>query len=197
MPRGAGLGGRSRGAAAALQAERGQPRYSAGAQGRRPRSLAPRRLRRAPAAPDCTPGHERPLNAAAWGRGRARGVLASRGQLQPRPSGGEGGGGRAGAAGIVAIQCIYALVCLMGLVGNALVIFVTLRSAKMRTAANIYLLNLAVADELFKLSLPFVASSVALRHGPFRAVLCRTMLSMDGLNMFTSVFCLTVLSVDR
>lgn len=87
--------------------------------------------------------------------------------------------------------------CLVGLVGNALVIFVILRSAKMRTAANIYLLNLAVADELFKLSLPFVASSVALRHGPFRSVLCRTMLSMDGLNMFTSVFCLTVLSVDR
>uniref|UniRef100_A0A8C4L639 Somatostatin receptor 4 n=1 Tax=Equus asinus TaxID=9793 RepID=A0A8C4L639_EQUAS len=87
----------------------------------------------------------------------------------------------------VVIQCIYALVCLVGLVGNALVIFVILRSAKMRTAANIYLLNLAVADELFKLSLPFVASSVALRHGPFRSVLCRTMLSMDGLNMFTSV----------
>ncbi|XP_058418148.1 somatostatin receptor type 4 [Diceros bicornis minor] len=103
----------------------------------------------------------------------------------------------AGAAGMVAIQCIYALVCLVGLVGNALVIFVILRYAKMKTATNIYLLNLAIADELFMLSVPFVASSAALRHWPFGSVLCRAVLSVDGLNMFTSVFCLTVLSVDR
>ncbi|XP_020034060.1 somatostatin receptor type 4 [Castor canadensis] len=102
-----------------------------------------------------------------------------------------------GAAGMVTIQCIYALVCLVGLVGNALVIFVILRYAKMKTATNIYLLNLAIADELFMLSVPFVASSAALRHWPFGSVLCRAVLSVDGLNMFTSVFCLTVLSVDR
>ncbi|XP_059263868.1 somatostatin receptor type 4 [Mustela nigripes] len=107
------------------------------------------------------------------------------------------GTGDAGAAGMVAIQFIYALVCLVGLVGNALVIFVILRYAKMKTATNIYLLNLAIADELFMLSVPFVASSAALRHWPFGSVLCRAVLSVDGLNMFTSVFCLTVLSVDR
>uniref|UniRef100_A0A2K5UGX7 Somatostatin receptor 4 n=1 Tax=Macaca fascicularis TaxID=9541 RepID=A0A2K5UGX7_MACFA len=104
------------------------------------------------------------------------------------------GCGDAGAAGMVAIQCIYALVCLVGLVGNALVIFVILRYAKMKTATNIYLLNLAVADELFMLS---VFGWPPLRHWPFGSVLCRTVLSVDGLNMFTSVFCLTVLSVDR
>ena len=38
-----------------------------------------------------------------------------------------------GAAGMVAIQCIYALVCLVVLVGNALVIFVILRYAKMKS----------------------------------------------------------------
>ncbi|XP_053430291.1 LOW QUALITY PROTEIN: somatostatin receptor type 4 [Nycticebus coucang] len=107
------------------------------------------------------------------------------------------GTGAAGAAGMVTIQCVYALVCLVGLVGNALVIFVILRYAKMKTATNIYLLNLAIADELFMLSVPFVASSAALRHWPFGSVLCRAVLSVDGLNMFTSVFCLTVLSVDR
>ncbi|XP_074081727.1 somatostatin receptor type 4 [Macrotis lagotis] len=105
--------------------------------------------------------------------------------------------GAGGEAGMIVIQSIYALVCLVGLVGNALVIFVILRYAKMKTATNIYLLNLAIADELFMLSVPFVASSAALRHWPFGSALCRTVLSVDGLNMFTSVFCLTVLSVDR
>ncbi|KFV65957.1 Somatostatin receptor type 4, partial [Dryobates pubescens] len=97
----------------------------------------------------------------------------------------------------VVIQCIYALVCLLGLLGNSLVIFVILRYAKMKTATNIYLLNLAIADELFMLSIPFVATSAALHHWPFGRALCRTVLGVDGLNMFTSVFCLTVLSLDR
>ncbi|OXB74315.1 UNVERIFIED_CONTAM: hypothetical protein H355_006844 [Colinus virginianus] len=98
---------------------------------------------------------------------------------------------------MVVIQCIYALVCLLGLLGNSLVIFVILRYTKMKTATNIYLLNLAIADELFMLSIPFVATSAALHHWPFGRALCRTVLGVDGLNMFTSVFCLTVLSLDR
>ncbi|NXM89683.1 SSR4 protein, partial [Oenanthe oenanthe] len=80
---------------------------------------------------------------------------------------------------------------------NALVIFVILRYAKMKTATNIYLLNLAIADELFMLSLPFAATAAALRRWPFGRALCRTVLGVDGLNMFSSVFCLTVLSLDR
>ncbi|TKC51062.1 hypothetical protein EI555_006991 [Monodon monoceros] len=66
-----------------------------------------------------------------------------------------------------------------------------------KTATNIYLLNLAVADELFMLSVPFVASSATLHHWPFGPALCRAVLSVDGLNSFPSVFCLAVLSVDR
>ncbi|KAK2490969.1 hypothetical protein MC885_006922 [Smutsia gigantea] len=98
---------------------------------------------------------------------------------------------------MAAIQCVYALVCVVGLLGNALVIFVILGYAKMKTATNIYLLSLATADELLMLSVPFVASLAALRHWPFGSVLCRAVLSVDSLNMLTSVFCLTVPSVDR
>ncbi|KAI5131693.1 Somatostatin Receptor Type 4 [Manis pentadactyla] len=86
----------------------------------------------------------------------------------------------------------------VGLLGNTLVIiFVILCDAKVKTATNIYLLNLAITDELCMLSVLFVASSAALHHWPFGSVLCCAVLSVDGLNMFTSVFCLMVLSVDR
>ncbi|XP_009875573.1 PREDICTED: somatostatin receptor type 4-like, partial [Apaloderma vittatum] len=82
-----------------------------------------------------------------------------------RQQGQEEWGGKVGEiAGMVVIQCIYALVCLLGLLGNSLVIFVILRYTKMKTATNIYLLNLAIADELFMLSIPFVATSAALHH---------------------------------
>ncbi|KAG5844124.1 somatostatin receptor type 1-like [Anguilla rostrata] len=97
----------------------------------------------------------------------------------------------------ILIPSIYALVCCVGLTGNAMVIYVILKYAKMKTATNIYILNLAIADELFMLSVPFLATSAALRHWPFGSLMCRLVLSVDGINMFTSIFCLTVLSVDR
>uniref|UniRef100_A0A8C4X136 Somatostatin receptor 1b n=1 Tax=Eptatretus burgeri TaxID=7764 RepID=A0A8C4X136_EPTBU len=97
----------------------------------------------------------------------------------------------------VVIPSIYAFVCVVGLTGNSLVIYVILRYAKMKTATNIYILNLAIADECFMLSVPFIATEAALHHWPFSSLVCRLVLSADGINMFTSVFCLTVLSVDR
>ncbi|XP_061435068.1 somatostatin receptor type 1-like [Lethenteron reissneri] len=97
----------------------------------------------------------------------------------------------------VVIPFIYGVVCLVGLSGNSLVIYIILRYAKMKTATNIYILNLAVADELFMLSVPFLATAAAMHRWPFGAGLCRLVLSVDGINMFTSIFCLTVLSVDR
>ncbi|CAM9829426.1 somatostatin receptor type 1-like [Lampetra fluviatilis] len=98
---------------------------------------------------------------------------------------------------VVAVIAAYGLVCLVGLFGNSMVIYVILRYTKMKTATNIYILNLAVADELFMMSVPFLATSTALQHWPFGSSLCRLVLSVDGINMFTSVFCLTVLTFDR
>lgn len=97
----------------------------------------------------------------------------------------------------VVITCMYFLVCAVGLCGNALVIYVILRYAKMKTVTNIYILNLAVADVLFMLGLPFIAIQLALVHWPFGPVLCRVVMTVDSLNQFTSIFCLMVMSIDR
>lgn len=92
---------------------------------------------------------------------------------------------------------LYFVVCIVGLCGNTLVIYVILRYAKMKTITNIYILNLAIADELFMLGLPFLAMQVALVHWPFGKAICRVVMTVDGINQFTSIFCLTVMSVDR
>ncbi|KAF3704728.1 Somatostatin receptor type 2 [Channa argus] len=97
----------------------------------------------------------------------------------------------------VVITCIYFIVCAVGLCGNTLVIYVILRYAKMKTVTNIYILNLAVADVLCMMSLPFIALQLALVHWPFGEVLCRMIMSVDSLNQFTSIFCLMVMSIDR
>ncbi|XP_028821571.1 somatostatin receptor type 2 [Denticeps clupeoides] len=96
-----------------------------------------------------------------------------------------------------AITFLYFMVCAVGLCGNTLVIYVILRYAKMKTVTNIYILNLAVADVLCMISLPFIAIQMALVHWPFGSALCRVVLTMDSLNQFTSIFCLTVMSIDR
>ncbi|KAI8505183.1 Somatostatin receptor type 2 [Branchiostoma belcheri] len=97
----------------------------------------------------------------------------------------------------IAIPIVYSVVCILGLIGNSLVISVVLRFQKMKTVANIYILNLAIADELFMLSLPFFVVSILLVDWPFGDVMCRVVLSVDAMNMFTSCCCITAMSVDR
>lgn len=67
----------------------------------------------------------------------------------------------------VLIPICYLLVCAVGLSGNTLVIYVVLRYAKMKTVTNIYILNLAIADVLFMLGLPFLATQNAISYWPF------------------------------
>ncbi|KAJ3615365.1 hypothetical protein NHX12_018931 [Muraenolepis orangiensis] len=97
----------------------------------------------------------------------------------------------------VLVPLIYAAVCAVGLAGNTLVIYVALRYTRPASATDIYVLNLAVADELFVLGLPFLAVQNALLSWPFGAVACRAVLTVDAVDQFTGVFCLTAMSVDR
>ncbi|KAK5873359.1 hypothetical protein PBY51_018407 [Eleginops maclovinus] len=101
-----------------------------------------------------------------------------------------------GLAGIF-IPLIYGIVCVVGLVGNTLVIHVVVNYTKNESVTNIYILNLAIADELFMLGLPFLAVQNALLSWPFGSLMCRVVMTVDAINQFTSIFCLTVMSVDR
>ncbi|KAK2919267.1 somatostatin-like receptor F_48D10.1 isoform X1 [Channa argus] len=85
----------------------------------------------------------------------------------------------------------------VGLTGNTLAIYVVLRYAKMKTVTNIYILNLAVADELYIIGLPFLTTQNVLSYWPFGSLLCRLVMTADSMNQFTSIFCLTVMSIDR
>ncbi|CAL8260493.1 unnamed protein product [Gadus morhua 'NCC'] len=68
---------------------------------------------------------------------------------------------------------------------------------KMKTATNIYIFNLALADALVLATLPFQGTDVFLGFWPFGNALCKAVVSIDYYNMFTSTFTLTVMSMDR
>uniref|UniRef100_H3D993 G-protein coupled receptors family 1 profile domain-containing protein n=1 Tax=Tetraodon nigroviridis TaxID=99883 RepID=H3D993_TETNG len=91
----------------------------------------------------------------------------------------------------------YLTVFAVGLSGNTLAIYVVLRYAGMKTVTNIYILNLAIADELYIIGLPFLTAQNVLSYWPFGSFLCRVVMTADSMNQFTSIFCLTVMSIDR
>ena len=67
----------------------------------------------------------------------------------------------------------------------------------MKTATNIYIFNLALADALVTTTMPFQSTVYLMNSWPFGDVLCKVVISIDYYNMFTSIFTLTMMSVDR
>ncbi|MEQ2313877.1 Mu-type opioid receptor [Ameca splendens] len=71
------------------------------------------------------------------------------------------------------------------------------RYTKMKTATNIYIFNLALADTLVTSTLPFQSVNYLMGTWPFGDMLCKMVMSIDYYNMFTSIFTLTTMSIDR
>lgn len=67
----------------------------------------------------------------------------------------------------------------------------------MKTATNIYIFNLALADALVTTTMPFQSADYLLNSWPFGEIVCKVFISIDYYNMFTSIFTLTMMSVDR
>lgn len=92
---------------------------------------------------------------------------------------------------------IYIISFVLGLIGNGIVIWVTAFKSK-KTVNSIWLLNLALADFVFVLFLPFYIDYI-LRdfHWGFGVAMCKINSFVSVMNMYASVLFLTVLSVDR
>lgn len=66
------------------------------------------------------------------------------------------------------------------------------------TVAEIYLINLAIADLLLLCGLPFWAINIAHRYEwPFGFFLCKTLNSVLYMNMYVSIYFLVMVSIDR
>ncbi|XP_060944909.1 chemerin-like receptor 2 [Limanda limanda] len=92
---------------------------------------------------------------------------------------------------------IYIISFVLGLIGNGTVIWVTAFKSK-KTVNSVWLLNLAIADFVFVLFLPFYIDYI-LRdfHWDFGLAMCKLNSFVSVMNMYASVLFLTVLSIDR
>ncbi|XP_033466852.2 somatostatin receptor type 2 [Epinephelus lanceolatus] len=97
----------------------------------------------------------------------------------------------------ITMAMLYLVVCILGLAGNILVVVVILKLDKMSSSTTVYIFNLALADGLFMVGLPFIATQNFQNEWMFGDIVCKVVMVLDGINQFTSVFCLTAMSIDR
>ncbi|XP_077141490.1 type-2 angiotensin II receptor [Ranitomeya variabilis] len=96
------------------------------------------------------------------------------------------------------LPAFYSFVFIFGFIGNSLVISVLCLEGDLKTVASIYILNLAIADLLFLMTLPFWATYYACGlNWMFGAVMCKISSSLLTLNIFASIFFISCMSVDR
>lgn len=95
------------------------------------------------------------------------------------------------------IGTILSIMCLVGVSGNIYTLVVMCHS--MRTAASmyIYIINLALADLLYLLTIPFIVCTYFLKEWYFGDAGCRILISIDFLTMHASIFTLTIMSTER
>uniref|UniRef100_H3AZ17 Probable G-protein coupled receptor 33 n=1 Tax=Latimeria chalumnae TaxID=7897 RepID=H3AZ17_LATCH len=100
-------------------------------------------------------------------------------------------------AGNIAISIYYSITFLIGILGNGTIIWIT--GFKMQKNVNsIWFLNLTAAYFVCTAILPFFAAFVAMNyHWPFGTFLCKLLNTMLSFSMFTSVWLLVAISVDR
>lgn len=99
----------------------------------------------------------------------------------------------------IVISVVYFVVATAGVLGNLLVMFL-LYSTRTITTGNInfFVFNLALADLLLSLALPFWAVDIAMDYSwPFGLATCKAVSLLTGLNVFASCFFLTAMSLTR
>ncbi|XP_003225806.1 C-C chemokine receptor type 5 [Anolis carolinensis] len=94
------------------------------------------------------------------------------------------------------LPTLYSLVLVFGMLGNALVVLILIRYKKLKSMTDIYLLNLAISDLLFVVSLPFWAYSAA-HEWIFEDAMCKILSGIYVVGFYSGSFFIILLTIDR
>ncbi|XP_007949929.1 C-C chemokine receptor type 9 [Orycteropus afer afer] len=91
---------------------------------------------------------------------------------------------------------VYWLIFIAGAVGNSLVILVYWYCTRVKTMTDMFLLNLAIADLLFLVTLPFWAIAAA-DQWRFQTFMCKVVNATYKMNFYSCMLLIMCISVDR
>lgn len=93
---------------------------------------------------------------------------------------------------------LFWIIAVVGGAGNLAVVWIYLNfQRRLKTMTDVYLLNLAIADLLFLVTLPLWAAEAAHGYWIFGSALCKLNSALYKVNLFSSMLLLTCISVDR
>lgn len=101
------------------------------------------------------------------------------------------------AAETIIVPSLIGIICSTGLIGNILILVTIIRSRR-KTIPDIYICNLAIADLVHIIGMPFLIHQWA-RGGEwvFGSPLCTIITSLDTCNQFACSAIMTAMSLDR
>ncbi|XP_019486637.1 PREDICTED: C-C chemokine receptor type 3 [Hipposideros armiger] len=92
---------------------------------------------------------------------------------------------------------LYALVFGVGLLGNVLVVVILKKYRRLRIMTNIYLLNLAISDLLFLVTLPFWIHYIRWNEWVFGHRMCKLLSGLYYIGLYSEIFFIILLTIDR
>ncbi len=96
----------------------------------------------------------------------------------------------------VFLPVVYTLALILGMAGNSLVVLVYLSHKRLRTLTDFFILNLAFADLLLLLTLPFWAAN-AVNGWEIGTAACKITSALYTTNFSCSMLLLACISIDR
>ncbi|KAJ8252821.1 hypothetical protein GJAV_G00205980 [Gymnothorax javanicus] len=102
------------------------------------------------------------------------------------------------SAVLYVMSTLYIFIFIIGLVANSVVVWVNVRAERNRYETHLYILNLAIADLCVVATLPvWVSSLIQHGHWAFGEAMCKLTHLVFSVNLFSSIFFLACMSVDR
>lgn len=107
---------------------------------------------------------------------------------------------RVGDAAFASLLAAYSILILLGATGNSLVVLAVVRKPSMRTARNVFIINLAISDLLLCLvTMPLTLMELLTQYWPLgdTPLACRMVGTLQATSIFVSTISITAIALDR
>ncbi|KAE8736679.1 Neuropeptide F Receptor, partial [Frankliniella occidentalis] len=95
---------------------------------------------------------------------------------------------------------LYSVLICFGAAGNGLVVWAVARKRSMRTARNMFIVNLAVSDLLLCLvTMPLTLMEILCKYWPLgrEEFICKILGALQAVSIFVSTISITAIALDR